>query len=191
MSDSNDPKAIWRSQPTEIPTMPISYLRHRATELEKSFRIRSVLEQGSCLLAIAMCLGIAVLEQEAWKKLGAVLCGVGGLYAFVQWRRRTAKRPNQTFEAAATAVVFYRRELERKRDIHRSLWRWYLLPCFLAGTAFLLLGIFFGDLPERTVSPWLVLAVMTVVVTAAAFYENYKAAQYQREIDALSALEGR
>ena len=171
--------------------MPVSYLRHRAAELEKSFRIRSVLEQGSCLLASAMCLGIAVLEQEAWKKLGAVLCAVGVLYAFVQWRRRTAKGPNQTFEAAATAVLFYRRELERKRDIHRTLWRWYLLPSFLAGNAFLLLGIFFGDLSERILSPWLVLGVMTVVVIAAAFYENYRAAQYQREIDALTALEAR
>ena len=171
--------------------MSVSYLRHRASELDKSFRLRSRLEQGACFLGLIFCAGIILLEQELWQKVGAALLLLGGLYAIVQWRRRTAASAAPAFESAATGLVFYKRELERRRDIHRTLWRWYLLPIFVPAAAFLLLGIFFGDLQTRdAMSPWIVLGAMAVLNIFAVAYENTKAAQYQREIEALASLDG-
>ena len=170
--------------------MSVSYLRHRAGELDKSFRLRSRLEQAACLLGMILCVGIVLLEQELWQKVGAALLLVGILFGFVQWRRRTAANAAPAFESAAAGLVFYKRELERRRDIHRTLWRWYLLPIFVPAAAFLLLGIFFGDLQTRdTLSPWMVLGAITVLNIFAVAYENTKAAQYQREIDALAYLD--
>ena len=190
MSDMNDDpmKTVWRSQPTEVPAMSVSYLRHRAGELDKSFRLRSRLEQAACLLGMILCVGIVLLEQELWQKVGAALLLVGILFGFVQWRRRTAANAAPAFESAAAGLVFYKRELERKRDIHRTLWRWYLLPIFIPAAAFLALAMIFSDLQTK-LPPWILLVIMAVSMIFAVVYENTKAAQYQREIDALASLD--
>lgn len=191
MTDMNeDPmRAVWLSQPTEVPTMPISYLRHRISELQRRFRLRGMLEQGACLVALIWCAVIFAVEQEPWKKAGAALMFLGTCFAIVQWRRRTATRTAQPFESATAGLVFYKRELEHKRDIHRTLWRWYLLPFFVPGVAFILLGIIFGDLHSTAqVSPWIMLGMMVVIGIVAIAYENIKAAQYQREIDAIDSM---
>ena len=187
MTEMNDDamKALWRSQTPEVPTMPASYFRHRAEELEKSLKFRSALEQGACLLGVVLCAGIIGLEQEPWQKLGAAMLMVGTLYAWFQWRRRTSR--NESFDPASAGLTFYRRELERRRDIHRTAWRWYALPIIVPAVAFVLLGMLHrhGSASE----PWIVLGAMLTCIILSFVYERQQAAKFQREIDALASLE--
>lgn len=189
MSDTNDDplKTLWQSQSTEVPSMPISYVRHRADELEKSLRFRSVLEQSACLVGLVFCAVIIGFEDESWKKLGAAMLLLGTSYALFQWRRRTASKAAEKFEVASAGLAFYKRELELRRDIHRTAWRWYGLPIFLPGAAFLILGMIYGDVPAN--EPWLVIGLVVVSVILSFAYERRQAAKFQREIDALALLE--
>jgi hypothetical protein len=188
MSDVSDEpvKAIWRSQPTEVQVMSATYISHRASELTRSFRIRNVLEQGACWIALIWCVCVIVMAPSVWIKEGVALLLLGIAYAMLQWRRRmAADRATPGFESIDTGLVFYKRELERKRDIHRTLWRWYLLP--MAPGAFAILAWnFFGDPHTKgTWTPWIVAGMLFIWVVLALIYERFKAAQCQREIDAL------
>jgi CDP-diglyceride synthetase len=191
MTDRNDDpiKALWRGQSTEVPAMSASYVRHRTGELHRAFRIRNVLEQGTSLLALAGCLIVIVLAPHPWIKSAVALLLIGGAYALFQWRRRTASLGTDPSESVTASLTFYKHELERKRDIHRTLWRWYLLP-LAPGVIGVLSWNFFGDPQTRgTSAPWVVLGLLVVWIVFSVIYERYKAAQCQREIDALSALE--
>lgn len=169
--------------------MPIAYVRHRVNELDKAFRIRNALEQGACVLALVWCAVVIATSSDVWLQVGITLLLLGIVYSLVQWRRRVAAHRPQASDAASAGIVFYRRELERKRDIHRTLWRWYLLP-MLPGAAVVLPWNFFGH-PELkgTLIPWFALATVVVWITIFLLYERAKAAQCQREIDALASLE--
>lgn len=190
MSDSNDPlKAMWRSQSTEVPAMSATYIRHRARELERGFRVRSLLEQGTSALGIVGCLVVLFVAPHPWVKAAAALLLAGVAYALIQWRRRTAALRIDPSDAVEAGVVFYKRELERKRDIHLTLWRWYLLP-MAPGVIAILTWNFFGDPHTRgTAGPWGPLAMLVVCIVGSVIYERHKAAQCQREIDALASLE--
>ena len=190
MTDRNDDpiKALWRAQSTEVPAMSVSYVRHRTGELHRTFRIRSWLEQGAGLLALAGCLVVMLMAPHPWVQSAAALILIGVAYGMWQWRRRTASFRTDPSESSAASLSFYKRELERKRDIHRTLWRWYVLP-MAPGVVAMLSWNFFGDPQTRgTSAPWGVLGMLVVWLLFSLIYERYKAAQCQREIDALSAL---
>jgi hypothetical protein len=71
---------------------------------------------------------VIVMAPHVWIKAGVALLLAGIAYAMAQWRRRAAPNNARVFESVDASLVFYKRELERKRDFHRTLWRWYLLP---------------------------------------------------------------
>jgi hypothetical protein len=48
-------KTVWHSQTTEVLTISAAYVRHRAAELERASRIRSLVEQSGCVLALTFC----------------------------------------------------------------------------------------------------------------------------------------
>lgn len=170
--------------------MPVSYVRHRARELERSFRVRNLLEQSACVLALICCVGVIAMAPHAWIKIGVALLLAGIVYSMVQWRRRATGHRSQVFESVDASLVFYRRELERQRDIHRTLWRWYLLP-MAPGTTVILMWSFLGDPHTKgTSTAWIVVGMLLIWITFAVVYERAKAAQCQREIDALASLGG-
>ena len=187
MSDSNEAgaKQLWQSQPSEIPPMSTAYLQHRARELERAVRIRDFIEQGSCVLTLLACAVMIFTVPDHWLRAAMVLVFIGVAYALLQWRRRI--RGYARNGTADTGLAFYVRELEHKRDLHRTMWRWYLLP-IVPGTLALMTWNFFGDPDSRgTATPWIFMALALAWVIGALIYERFKAAQYQREIDALTA----
>lgn len=187
MSDFNDASAkrLWRSQPTEVPPMSTTYLQHRARELQRAVRLRNFIEQGSCVLALLICSGMIFTAPDLWLRASMALLIVGIGWAMFQWRRRV--REGFTSAAADTGLAFYLRELEHKRDLHKTLWRWYMLP-MIPGTVVLLTWIWFGDPNTRgTPAPWFPTALTLAWIVGTLIYERVKAAQYQREIDALVA----
>lgn len=191
MNDPGDAmKAVWRSQPVEVPTMSMSYVQHRNNELQRALRIRNFLEQGTSVLALLGCGFVIIVAPYVWVKAAVGLLGIGILCALVQWRRRAAPHRTGCLDTIEAGIVFYRRQLERKRDMHRTLWRWYLLP-MVPGCIAILAWNFFGDPATKgTATPWLVAALFLAWMLFAVLYERAKAAQCQREIDALSEYSG-
>jgi len=191
MTDHNDDriKALWRAQSTEVPAMSVSYVRHRTSELHRTFRIRNWLEHGGSILGLAICLIVILVAPHPWVKSGVALLLIGGAYAMFQWRRRTASLRTEPSQSSVATLAFYKHELQSKRDIHLTLWRWYLLP-LAPGVIAILSWNFFGDPQTKgTLAPWGVLVMLVVWIVFSMIYERYKAAQCQREIDALSGLE--
>jgi hypothetical protein len=183
MNDCNETgaKRLWQSQPAEIPPMSTAYLRHRASELERAFWWRNFAEQGSCALALLYCSIMLFAAPDHWLRASMALLIVGIGWGMYQWRRRVRER--SSFVAAETGLAFYLRELEHKRDLYRTMWRWYLLP-MLPGTVTLVAWGYVRDPGMKgTGLPWIGIGL----VLAWTIHEQYKAARYQREIDALTA----
>jgi hypothetical protein len=188
MNDLNDAgaKRLWQSQPSEIPPMSTAYLHHRANELQRAFQRRNAIEQGTAVATLISCTIVLVTTPGYWVKSSLLLLIIGMSWALLQWRRRA--RAGSSF-ASTTSVAFYIRELEHKRDLHRTLWRWYLLP-MVPGAVALLAWKLFGDPGTRgTWAPWIVTVLLVLWTVGSLIYERAKAAQYQREIDALLASE--
>lgn len=169
--------------------MSTTYLHHRARELQRAVRVRNVIEQGSCVVALVVCSVMVFTAPGLWLRASMVLLIVGIGWAMFQWRRRVRERPGSA--AADTGLAFYVRELEHKRDLHKTLWRWYILP-MVPGTIALLTWIWFGDPNTRgTPAPWFSTGIVLAWIVAALLYERFKVGQYQREIDALTASEAK
>ena len=97
------------------------------------------------------------------------------------WRRGRAPRFDALVETRAL-LASHRRELERQRDLLRSVGRWYLLP-FVPGFVIVLIGRA-ADHPVVT----LVESVGIAAVFVIAWRLNQAAArELQRDIEALGA----
>ena len=184
--DHSDDVRLSRSQATEAPVMSIRYLRHRTAELERSIVLRACVEQFGLALGIANCASMLTKAQDGWASVTLGLMLVGLAYAWFEWRRHAAPRRVHDLGSAEAGVTFYIRELERKRDLHRTIWRWHLLP-MAPGLIAVLAWKFFGDPQTRgIVEPWMIAAFVFAWVASALTYERFKAAHYQRELDALA-----
>ena len=79
-------------------------------------------------VAIAAFFIIPVVSSPNWAlRIGWALASAYGLYvAVVVWKSQTPPMPESLeFD---TALAHYRGELERRRRIIQTLWRWYLMP---------------------------------------------------------------
>jgi hypothetical protein len=68
-----------------------------------------------------------------------ILVMAGALFIIHRIYTRGVTRPVPMNGALSTSVAVYRRELERQRDLLRTVTWWYLLPLF-PGTALLMIG---------------------------------------------------
>ena len=79
-------------------------------------------------VAIAAFFIMPVVSSPNWAlRIGWALASAYGLYvALVVWKSQTPPMPESLeFD---TALAHYRGELERRRRIIQTLWRWYLMP---------------------------------------------------------------
>jgi len=79
-------------------------------------------------VAIAAFFIVPVVSSPNWAlRIGWALASAYGLYvALVVWKSQTPPMP-ESLEFGA-ALAHYRGELERRRRIIQTLWRWYLMP---------------------------------------------------------------
>jgi len=76
---------------------------------------------------------------ELVSRIGCGLAMAGALFIIYRIRTRGVAHPVPTDVALSAAMAVYRRELERQRDLLRTVTWWYLLP-LLPSTAVLTLG---------------------------------------------------
>jgi len=128
----NDPKQIWQNQPTEAFKMSAEEVRQRAQELQMKSRLATFMWVAIGLFLAIFFARMFAQIQDTVARIGLAilsLWGIYGAYHAYKWIWPGKLPPDATF---ATSLEFYRRELERKRDYGRHIWRRSgLLVCFL------------------------------------------------------------
>ncbi|HET9474388.1 MAG TPA: hypothetical protein VFO82_10870 [Steroidobacteraceae bacterium] len=181
---------VWQAQATEAPRISLAYVRHRAGSLERRTRWRNALEYSVGVMAIALFIFSGAREVVAQKPIMVAAHGcfvLWALYYLYSWRRLASVQVVPAEAGVLDTLQYQRRQFERQRDARRGSWRWWGLP-MLPGFALLMTSLVL----EHDPVPWHVIGLVTgwtIVGSAiAAWYLEYEARRFQREIDALDSL---
>jgi hypothetical protein len=123
-------------------------------------------------------------------QLGGGLVVAAVLYMLWQTHRRSSFRRAPAEMGIVSCLEFHRKELERRRDLHRSVWRWGLGPA-IPGCVVLMVGIARINPGHVRHWGWTLLAVNTVAILAFAYawmQSERRAHKLQAQIDELDAL---
>jgi FtsH-binding integral membrane protein len=188
---------VWKSQPAERLEISLEEMRQEAQKLETKIFWRNVREYVACALVVA-CFGYyASVFHSTLIRAGCGLVIAGALFAVLRLHKTGAARTVPAELAFRTCVGFHRQELERQRDLLRSVWRWYLLP-LVAGMVVFLLGLFELTMQRPHTSEHARTIVIVFALTAAGCalvfvgvgkLNQWAARKLQREIDTLNQLE--
>lgn len=197
----NDPRNIWQNQATEPFSASLDELRRKAKQWQTRARLKTLF---SIILGVALSSAfarIAITGRDVIPRLGATLLSLWSIYFAYQARRWLWPDRLEPHASASASLQFYRRELERRRDYNKHLWR-------RAGLTFCFVGLALMVLPgviKAFPTPRLLLNVVPFFVLLVAWFVAFflmrkrqqgqlrleidKQAQLQREIDELRALE--
>jgi lysylphosphatidylglycerol synthetase-like protein (DUF2156 family) len=188
---------VWKHQPLEQITISLADIHRKARKLEGRVFWRNVREYVASALVVA-CFGYyTVVFHSTLIRAGCGLVIAGALFAVVALHKKGAARTIPADLAFHTCVGVHRKELERQRDLLRSVWTWYLLP-FVPGMSLFLLGMFELALQQAhttehartTVTVFALTAAGCALVFVGIGKLNQSAARkLQREIDTLNQLE--
>lgn len=186
-----DLKAVWKSQPQELPPMVFEKLRRDARRLQR----RNLRIQIQETLAALIVVGIGAVYVRylpgALVKISSGLMMVWALYYI--WLVRRAFSPGRVPDDAAACLDFHRHELVRRLYVSRTSWRWVILP-LLPIIALMTIGRWIGPLPPgRSVfADHLIIIVASAFVLEsfllAALWMQHRADKWQDRIDELDAL---
>ena len=131
MSSDNppdDPVRLWQGQSTEpFPSTPAA-VREQATRFQRTIGRRNLREYLAAIFVVAV-FGWHLVQAVGWaKRLGPALIIAGTLFVVYRLRSRGSARQLPPEAYADSCLTFHRRELERQRDLLRTVWRWYLGP---------------------------------------------------------------
>jgi hypothetical protein len=108
--------------------MSAEQIRQRAVKFEKKIYWRNAREYLAAFVLVVF------FAFELWRgpdpltATGFALIIAGVLYLVWQLHRRGSARTPPANLGLTSGVEFFRRELERQRDLVKSVWRWYLGP---------------------------------------------------------------
>jgi hypothetical protein len=174
-------RELWQSQEGRSQPMPIEELRRRAAVLESTIRRRNWREYGASIFVGACCLFMLYLPTVWHVRAGAMLSLAGiALVCFNLHRRGSAPA---AIDAAAASREWYRKELERQRDLLRGVWKWYLGP-MIPGLGMWLAGGLW-DHPEHWPRVLVSCGVATVLFIAIGKLNAHAARKVDQEIASL------
>jgi hypothetical protein len=193
-SSGNDPKAIWRSQPTEPFKMPVSEIRRKAEKLKNRARISALSGIVSGLLLFVMFGGAARKAHELLLRIGWGMVSLGSLFFAIQSYRWIwpSRLPEEI--SMRTSLESYRSELERQSYYGRNVW-------LRSGLLFVFLGIAIVFVPVLTLgvreshSARVLLNAAPFITLLAIWFIAYRILsrrgrrKLQQEIDELNAIE--
>jgi uncharacterized membrane protein len=187
----NDPQKIWQDQPTEAIKMSLDEIRRKVRKLQMKGRLAAVAWIVMGLALSVLFAHSAARPQEVVERIGLGMLSLWGLYGAYQGYRWIWPGTLAADAAMSASLGFYRKELERRHDYARHVWRRAGLTFCFAGLALVILPALIGALrtPRLLVNavPFFVLLAVWLVV----FFSMRKRqqGQLQREIDELKALE--
>ena len=120
---------LWQGQPAEGGALSLDELRTRARWVERRIRRRNRREYVAAVVAVIGFGGGAWIAPTPLIRIGAGLLVATAVFIAYHIHRWGSARTMPADMALTSSLQFYRRELERQRDLLRGVWKWYLLPC--------------------------------------------------------------
>jgi len=144
----DDFRNLWQNQEADEMKISITELRAKAAKFQNRIQRRNLREQLACLFVIIAFGWMFFKSPAAVPRIGFGLIVVGAIY--VAWHLWAKGTPNALPSdiGSANCVEFYRRELEKQRDLLQDIWKWYLGP-LIPGMAILVIGGILDAPPER------------------------------------------
>ena len=122
---STDIKALWQSQPQEIPPVVLEKVRADALKFRRRTRIATVREMAAACVVLVAFTNLLFMPGVLIKTASA-LGIVWTLFFMWNWLRLVKAR--RVPDTAAECVDFHRTELERRLEVGEGAWRWGLAP---------------------------------------------------------------
>ena len=166
---------VWQKQEVEEMKISVDELRAKAAKFHSRIRWRNLREQAACLVVVVSFGAMGLKSSQTIPRISFALIVAGAIYIAWHMQRRGAPKSLPADMGRANCVGFYRRELERQRDLLSSVWKWYLGP-LIPGMALLIIYGLVIVAPGRR---WF--AIVYAVFAAVAFWVvgwmNQRAAQ--------------
>jgi len=190
---SESPQSIWQKQKVEGVSMSLDDIRRKAGRFHSKIGWRNAREYVAAL-AVAIFFGFQFfLTRDALMRAGYLVMIGGMLYLAWQLHRKGSSRSLPEEMGLASGLEFFRKELERQRDLVKSVWSWYLGP-LIPGWVLLTVAMARAN-PGHLRQIGLVLGVLNLVAALTFVFVwklNQRAAgKLQRQIDELDTLRER
>jgi len=124
----NSVQTIWQCQPVEGVKMSVDAIRLRAGKFERKVWRRNLRESIAALIVIPFFAYFFLKAGDIPFRVTWGLFMAGMIWVVVQLWRRGRPKTVPAAMGSSTAVEFFRRELERQRDLVKEVWTWYLVP---------------------------------------------------------------
>jgi hypothetical protein len=188
-------KSIWKNQHVEPVHVSLTELRKKAKKFERRVFWRNLREYAASVIVVAG-FGFYIWKFPApMARFGCVLVIAGVLFVVHTLHKRGSSRSLPAELTLCDCLEFHRKELERQRDLLRSVWTWYLLP-LVPGLLVFLLGIYQWQMKRPgaqtrfiTIHLGFTAVVCAVVFIAVGQLNQWGARKLQQKIDALNNLE--
>jgi len=182
---------LWQRQPSEGIRMSADQIRRRAAKFERRISRRNMREYIAAFTVVAFFAFQFWRQTAVLARISFVLLIAGTLYVVWQLYKRGTPRTPPAELGLTSGVEFFRRELERQRDLLKSVWRWYLGP-WVPGLIVSMVATEWGN-PEHV--PHFVWTAATANLVVALFFvfvwrlNESGARRLQRQIDELDAMQ--
>jgi hypothetical protein len=178
-----DLQALWQSQSSDRSAITLDEIRQMAQRLEHRTSRRNRWEYLTAAFVVAVLGWQMFTLPSVLLRVGAGLTMVAAIAVAYMIRLWGTARTLPSDLALTRALEFHRVQLERQRDLLRSVWRWYLLP-FTPGVLVMAIGRALAQ-PERMaqIIAW---SVGMIGIMVGGYVLNWRAAaRIQQRIDRL------
>lgn len=185
----NEPKKLWQNQPREETTMTLKLIRQRAEDLRARNRRELFGNIATIPLVIAISwFGFLHTHDLGFRSAFVVSIVWVVLGQYLNHRSMWVATPPER-SALMTGVEFYRREIDRRRNLLGRFLQWTLGPVILCvGSLILLLtGMARSVGKSGAALPFTILGVIWVVAVFVLRSRNQR--ELKREIDQLNEIE--
>jgi hypothetical protein len=124
----NRAQEIWQCQAVEGLHLSADEIRRRAGKFQSRIHWRNLGEYAGGLVATLLFGSFLLKSHDILFRTAFGFFIAGLAYVAFQLQRKGSARSMPAAMGSATCLQFYRRELERQRDLVASVWRWYLGP---------------------------------------------------------------
>ena len=195
--NDSDMTNVWKSQQVEQLGISLEEIRRKAQKVVKRVWWRNLREYVASVIVIATFGYVLWVAPAPLIRIGCALVLAGTLFVAYTLHKRGTARTVPAELAFCTCVDFHRKQLERQRNLLRSVWTWYLLP-FVPGLIVFLAGLMKQTLEQPNAPAHrdaiVIVFALGAMGCAAVFVgvgklNQWAARKLQNEIDALNRLE--
>jgi len=176
-------QALWQSQSSDHAAMSLEAVREKARQLERRVARRNRREYIAAVVVVVSYGWILWRAPTSTIRVGAGLILGATLLICYRLYLHGSAAPLDATVGITTSLEFYCGQLERQRDLLRSVWRWCLLP-LVPGFLVLLIGTARAQ-PAHTTAI-VVYAVLALMLGVGLHVLNSRAAaRIERALDRL------